>query len=46
MPPISLLCIRKYAPGTMTNSSSGGWMTAVNNPTRRTASTAMRQPMT
>lgn len=45
-PWISELWNRKYAPGTVTNSSSGGWITAVKMPDWRTASTASRQPST
>ncbi len=46
MPVIVLPWKTKYAAGTMTNRINGGWMTAVNTPDCRTASTANRQPAT
>lgn len=44
MPPSCPPWNKKYAPGTATNKISGGWITAVNTPTCRTARTADRQP--
>ena len=46
MPAILSLWNMKYAPGTATKRISGGWMTAVKIPDRRTPSTASTQPAT
>ncbi|SHW20103.1 Uncharacterised protein [Mycobacteroides abscessus subsp. abscessus] len=46
IPAILSLWNMKYAPGTATKRISGGWMTAVKIPDRRTPSTASTQPAT